>query len=1108
MLRKLFGFLPARVFRPGRVATSPRAARAETAPHRRKPVLEALESRLLLSADPLAAVVDPQGLLALQLTDGSDTALIQRIGEAAAGGDIVAVTLGAVTQQYGDQYFGIVRLLIDAGAGDDWLRLVGITVTTEIIGGLGTNTLEWWNGDATWSITALDTGQVGTASFTSFGNLVGADDSRDTFLFAPGGGVSGTIDGGAGGLDSLVIQGGEYQDVAVTATGADSGAVALDDRMIAYGDIEPVTVAATVANLTLNATAGDDVLRLGDDPAAAGYTRLDSLSGTLPDVTFVDPTASLTVNLGAGNDRMTIGTLDSGFAAALQVSGDDGRDRIDFAGTVATHGQDLGASAEAIVVAPGSVLRTDLGAGGAVGDLALEAADSNGGALGTADASVTLDDATLIGRNITLGATASFAGDAGVVDGGSTATVEILGGEVAAAGTLTIDVRSFASAGLDPDAPSPASTPDPGAAEITLSSVATARIGGGAALAAGGDIEVNVGNAVAVNAGDEPASIAAIALESTATVEAGATLTGRDVSLQVASDATFAFADVVVAPDFASVTRAVIADEAAVRAMGVVLVSATSLSRMEHVFGGDAAAPGGAAAPGVVGGSAGMIAGAVAVEALRPDFDREPAEAPDPGLSGPIDGSSYDIASDLRLTVTERSLADAGELAAKAVAPGSGESLEDAIARELAAFEELFGDAGPKWGVAAPLVGMVLGTNGATGRAGLLPPLPAADADGDARNRQRPADTGSERDDDRDTGLGASLALSVIKESAIAELARNVTSGGAVVLSASGTPFVRTRARGGPAGDAGGALELREGEPTDAIVLVEEEVPAIPAVDERSNLAPDYRHLSATTGELVLATAARHDLIAEGSGGAEPGTAVTAATPIDVLAADASAELAADDTFTLAFLPDAAGAGGTDVHHAADGDLAGLALSTHLPALAFETFAVGDRDGPDGPIRSGDDVDALVGERAIVGSGLLDRAAFAPPAAADPAIGHDVRELVRCLDANAAGGEASAHALIGDSRQVVIAYLGALAAPIAASAGLAHPLRRRDAGAHLRGDRLRQVVPNASRYAGRASFGGHADEVRGGGAWVERFVNDLGLAAEDENPNAKIKIKV
>ena len=232
-------------------------------------------------------------------------------------------------------------------------------------------------------------------------------------------------------------------------------------------------------------------------------------------MTFVDLMASFTINLGAGDDRITIGTLDGGFAAAFRASGGDGRDRIDFDGTVATHGHDLGASAETIVVAPGSVLRTDLGAGGAAGDLVLAAADSNAGALGNADASVTLDDATLIGRNITLGATASFARNAAAVDGGSTATVAILGGEVAAGGMLTIYVRSFAAATLDPDAPSPAFAPDLAAAEITLSSVATARIADGAALAAGGDIEVDVVNAVAVDAGDEPASIAAIALEST-----------------------------------------------------------------------------------------------------------------------------------------------------------------------------------------------------------------------------------------------------------------------------------------------------------------------------------------------------------------------------------------------------------------------------------------------------------------------------------------------------------------------------------------------------------------------------------------------------------------
>ena len=1118
MLRKLFGFPPARLPRLGRVATFTVTARVEVAPHRRKPVLEALESRLLLSADPLGAVVTPQGLLALRLTDGDDTAVIQRIGEGGAGGDIVAVTLGTVTQQFGDEFSGILRLLIDAGAGDDWLRLVDVTVPTDIIGGLGTDTFEWQHGDATRSITPLDTGRVETVTFNSIEDLVGADDNRDTFLFAPGAGVSGSLEGGAGGFDSLVIQGGEYQTITVTASGTGAGAVALDDRVIAYDGIEPVTVGATAANLTLDATAGDDAVRPGYD-AAAGETRLDSLTGTFPDVAFVHPTAAFTINLGAGDDPITIGTLDSSFAAALQVSGGDGRDRIDFAGTVATHGQDLGAAAETIVVAPGGVLRTDLGAGGAAGDLVLASADANARALGAAAASVTVAGGTLIAHNIALSATAAFAVNAAFIDGSSSATVAIFGGgEVAASGRLTIDVRSLVSAALDLDATSSAFALDPAGAEVALSSVATARIGDGAALAAAGDIAVGVVNTVEVDAGDVPASIASVAVETTAAVDVGATLTGQDVSLRAVSDATFAFADVVAVPEFGSATRAVIADEAGVRAMGAVPVSTTSLSRMDRVFGGDTAEPGGAWAPGPVGGNASVLAGALAAEGLRPDSNREPAQALD-SRTGAIDDSPLDIAPELRLSVSGRPLADASEPATTAVKTGFGESVEDAIARELAAFGELIGEVGPKWGVAAPLAGMVLAANAAPGRAGLIPPLPAGDADGDARNRQRPAaEAGSEREDGGETGLGASLAVSVIKESAIAELARNVTSLGAVVLSASGTPFVRSRARGGAVGDAdrdpGGALELREGDPAGAVVLAEAEAPAVAAVLEGRKLVPDYRHPSrdAGAGELVLATAARHDLIAEASGGAEPGTAVTAETPIDLLIPDATAERAADDTFTLALLlaaADASGAeaGGADAPYATDGEVTGLALSTHLPALAFEYFTGADRDGLDAAIRSGDDVGALVGERTIVVSGLLGRAVLAPAAAPGAATGHDVSELVHCLDADATDDAVSADALIGDSREVVIAYLGALAGPIAMSAGLTHSLRRRSAGARAGGDRLREGVPNASGYASRAAFGGHADAVHGG-AWIERFVNDLGLAPEDRNPNANIKIKL
>ena len=104
---------------------------------------------------------------------------------------------------------------------------------------------------------------------------------------------------------------------------------------------------------------------------------------------------------------------------------------------------------------------------------------------------------------------------------------------------------------------------------------------------------------------------------------------------------------------------------------------------------------------------------------------------------------------------------------------------------------------------------------------------------------------------------------------------------------------------------------------------------------------------------------------------------------------------------------------------------------------------------------------------------------------------------------------ATAEVAIGDSRQVVMAYLGALAAPIAASAGLTPHARRRNAGGWVGGERRREAAPDAATgYASRAELGGHRDAFRSGGAWAEKFVNELGLAAEDQNPNAKIKIKL
>ena len=346
-----------------------------------------------------------------------------------------------------------------------------------------------------------------------------------------------------------------------------------------------MTLGAAVANLILNATAADDLVRLGND-AAAGQTLLESVGGTFANVAFVNPTASLMINLGGGDDRITIETLDGAFSAAFD--GGDGRDRIEFDGTVATRGHDLKAGAEVIAVGPGSVLRTDLGADGAVADMVLAAADASTDALGAADSSVTVADATLIGRNITITATATYTVNADFIDGASTATVAIAdGSQVFADRTLRIDVRSLVVVDGGRNAGAAGDTVDAAPVEVTMRSTAAARIDGAAMLTAGEDVAIDVVNAVDVTAAGTPIALVAVALETTALVEGGATVTGRDVSLSAASEASFAAVGAVA--DFESATRAGVADETGVRASGALLISAISLNRTESTSYAEAA---------------------------------------------------------------------------------------------------------------------------------------------------------------------------------------------------------------------------------------------------------------------------------------------------------------------------------------------------------------------------------------------------------------------------------------------------------------------------------------------------------------------------------------
>ena len=106
---------------------------------------------------------------------------------------------------------------LDGGGGNDTLNysaltgpitvnlqtrkapLIGGTFAniTALIGSAGNDVLVGPDGGATWTLTGPNAGSVAGVAFSSFENLVGGS-GDDAFVFAPGGGVSGNIDGGGG----------------------------------------------------------------------------------------------------------------------------------------------------------------------------------------------------------------------------------------------------------------------------------------------------------------------------------------------------------------------------------------------------------------------------------------------------------------------------------------------------------------------------------------------------------------------------------------------------------------------------------------------------------------------------------------------------------------------------------------------------------------------------------------------------------------------------------------------------------------------------------------------------------------------------------------------
>ena len=198
-----------------------------------------------------------------------------------------------------------------AGAGAGSVSAAGIPVVTftgvsSIAGAGAADTLVGPSADTTWTINGSDAGQVAGVSFSGFENVAGAANNNDTFAVAPGGTLSGTIQGGAAGFDTLRIDG-QRGSVTTGATSPSSGNVVVDGTTLRYTGLEPVVI-ASAAEVTVTGTSGDDTITLS--PHATDITKLIATSPSIESIEFTIPTTSLTVDGGDGTDTVTLsGTI-------------------------------------------------------------------------------------------------------------------------------------------------------------------------------------------------------------------------------------------------------------------------------------------------------------------------------------------------------------------------------------------------------------------------------------------------------------------------------------------------------------------------------------------------------------------------------------------------------------------------------------------------------------------------------------------------------------------------------------------------------------------------------------------------------------------------------
>ncbi len=216
----------------------------------------------------------------------------------------------------------------------------GGTLADGIDGGIGNDTLTGDNTVNSWDISAPDSGQLNGSSYSNIENLVGNADV-DTFVFADGSGVSGTLDGRAGvdsvdfsaatgTVDVLLGFAGFSNVETFTGNGSDSritGEPALNDWRITGVDSGTITTATATTDFSgfnhLLGNSGDDTFAL------LGGSISGSISGGGGNDTLIGDAIDNTWNISAADSGSVSGV--TAFSAIANLTGNSGDDTFIFA---------------------------------------------------------------------------------------------------------------------------------------------------------------------------------------------------------------------------------------------------------------------------------------------------------------------------------------------------------------------------------------------------------------------------------------------------------------------------------------------------------------------------------------------------------------------------------------------------------------------------------------------------------------------------------------------------------------------------------------------------------------------------------------------------------